>query len=81
MIQLDNVLTVNGSMSSNGTLTDHTSYVNMNNFEWDTQHEYWRPKNASGDKITLQMTTVRSETPKLMPPALTSRIGLPKVKI
>lgn len=80
MIQLDNVLTINGAMISNGTLADHTNYININHFEWDNQHEYWKPKNTSGDKITLQMTTVRSETPKLIPPTLPTRSTTPKVK-
>ncbi len=50
MIQLDNILSVNGSMIANGSLNDHTNYVNMNNFEWDTTHEYWKPKFSLGDK-------------------------------
>lgn len=79
MIQLDHVLAVNGAMISNGTLTDHTQYVNISHFEWDSQHEYWKPKFASGDKITLQMTTVRSETPRLIPPSSPVRTVLPKV--
>ena len=81
MIQLDNVLAVNGAMISNGTLTDHTHYVNMTNFEWDYQHEYWKPKFASGDKITLQMTTIRTETPRLPPPIPAPRAATPKVRI
>ncbi|CAF0950787.1 unnamed protein product [Rotaria sordida] len=70
MIQLDHILALNGAMVSNGSANDHTTYVNMNNFEWDPSHEYWKPKFASGDKITLQMTTIRSETPRLVPPSL-----------
>ena len=79
MIQLDNVLAVNGAMISNGTLSDHTNYVNMNNFEWDIQHEYWKPRHTLGDKITLQMTTARMETPKSTPPPLLPRTIPPKV--
>lgn len=79
MIQLDHVLSINGSMISNGTLTDHTHYVNVNNFEWDSQHEYWKPKFTSGDKITLQMTTVKNETPKPTPPPPPPRTITPKV--
>ncbi len=80
MIQFDYVLAVNGSMTSNGTLTDHTNYVNMGNFEWDPSHEYWKPKFTSGDKITLQMTTVKSETPRLIPPPPPApRTATPKV--
>lgn len=50
MIQLDHILAVNGSMTTHGSLNDHTNYVNMNNFEWDAMHEYWKPKFAMGDK-------------------------------
>jgi hypothetical protein len=53
MIQLDNILAVNGSMITNGSLSDHTNYVNMNNFEWDGMHEYWKPKFALGDKYVI----------------------------
>ncbi len=81
MIQLDYVLGSNGAMISNGTLTDHTHYVNMSNFEWDYQHEYWKPKFTSGDKITLQMTTVKRETPRLIPPTPPPRTIPPKVNI
>ncbi len=81
LIQLDHVLAVNGAMISNGTLTDHTHYVNMTNFEWDSQHEYWKPKFTSGDKITLQMTTVRSETPRAVPPVPPPRTATPRVSI
>ncbi len=81
MIQLDHVLAINGAMISNGTLTDHTNYVNMSHFEWDPQHEYWKPKFTSGDKITLQMTTVRNETPKLAPPIPPPRTATPKVNV
>lgn len=68
MIQLDNILAVNGSMINTGASVDHTHYVNMHTFEWEASHEYWKPKFASGDKITLQMTTIRCETPRLAPP-------------
>ncbi|CAF3333891.1 unnamed protein product [Rotaria sp. Silwood1] len=71
MIQLDHVLAHNGAMISSGSANEHTTYVNMNNFEWDPSHEYWKPKFASGDKITLQMTTIRSETPRLVSPLST----------
>ncbi|CAF3750615.1 unnamed protein product [Rotaria sp. Silwood1] len=64
MIQFDHILAVNGSMIKNGSLNDHTNYVSMNNFEWDASHDYWRPKFALGDKITLHMTTTREETPR-----------------
>jgi hypothetical protein len=50
MIQLDHVLAINGAMISNGSLTDHTNYVNIGNFQWDPIHEYWRPKFAFGDR-------------------------------
>ena len=53
MIQMDHILAVNGSMITNGSLTDHTSYVSMNNFEWDPIHEYWKPKFAMGDKYVF----------------------------
>ena len=65
MIQLDQVLNIRGGMISNGSSTDHTTYVNIDNFEWDHSHEYWKPKLAPGDKITLQMTTLRDETSRL----------------
>jgi hypothetical protein len=81
MIQFDHILSVNGSMTSNGSLTDHTNYVNMSTFEWDVAHEYWKPKFASGDKITLQMTTVRSESSQSVPPLPAPRTITPKVKI
>ncbi len=81
LIQLDHVLAINGAMISTGTLTDHTNYVDIKNFEWDPQHEYWKPRNTSGDKITLQMTTVRSETPRLIPPPPPPRSVTPKVRI
>lgn len=88
MIQLDNVLAVNGSMISNGTLTDHTTYINVSSFEWDAQHEYWKPKFTLGDKITLQMTTVRSETSRVTasiqptpPPQPPPRTAPPKVSL
>jgi hypothetical protein len=83
LIQLDHVLGINGAMISNGTLTDHSTYVNMSNFEWDSSHEYWKPKFTSGDKITLQMTTVRSETPRLTPPVQPPppRSATPKVSV
>lgn len=89
MIQLDHILAVNGSMISNGTLTDHTNYVNMSNFEWDPQHEYWKPKYTLGDKITLQMTTIRSDTPRATsslqptppPPPPPPRTAPPKVSL
>jgi hypothetical protein len=67
MVQLDHVLTVNGAMTSTGSLIDHTNYVNMSDFQWDLSHEYWKPKFASGDKITLQITTIRSEIPRFVP--------------
>jgi hypothetical protein len=50
MVQFDNILAVNGSMITNGSLNDHTSHVSMNNFEWDAIHEYWKPKFSLGDK-------------------------------
>lgn len=50
MIQLDNILAINGSMITNGSLNDHTNYVSINNFEWDIVHEYWKPKNTHGDR-------------------------------
>lgn len=50
MIQLDHILAVNGSMITHGSLNDHTPYVNMNHFEWDALHEYWKPKYALGDR-------------------------------
>jgi hypothetical protein len=50
MIQMDHILAVNGSMITNGSLNDHTNYVNMSNFEWDAAHEYWKPKFALGDR-------------------------------
>jgi hypothetical protein len=84
MIQFDHILAVNGSMISHGSLTDHTNYVNMNSFEWDPLHEYWKPKFTSGDKITLQMTTVRAETPQLvlaLPSPPPPRTLPPKVRI
>ncbi|CAF2647567.1 unnamed protein product [Rotaria sp. Silwood2] len=71
MIQLDHILAVNGSMIRNGSLNDHTNYVSMNNFEWDTSRDYWRPKFALGDKITLHMTTTREETSRSAPPPRT----------
>jgi len=80
MIQLDHVLAVNGAMISNGTLTDHTNYVNISNFEWDPSHEYWKPKFTSGDKISLQMTTIRCETPRVTPNP-PPRSATPKVSI
>lgn len=51
MVQLDHVLAVNGSMISNGTLSDHTVYVTINNFEWNSSQEYWRPKATHGDRL------------------------------
>lgn len=80
MIQLDNIVHVNGAMISNGGLTDHTRYVNVNDFEWDSQHEYWKPKFTSGDKITLQMITVKSETPRPTPPPAPPRTMTPRVE-
>ncbi|CAF1548017.1 unnamed protein product, partial [Didymodactylos carnosus] len=65
MIQLDNILATNGAMVSNGGLPDSINYVNMNNFEWDGIRDFWRPKHAIGDKITLQLTTSRGESPRL----------------
>jgi len=50
MVQFENILAVNGSMISNGSLNDNTSYVSMNNFEWDLTHEYWKPKFSAGDR-------------------------------
>ena len=50
MVQFDNILAVNGSMISNGSLNDNTNYVSMNHFEWDAVHEYWKPKFSVGDK-------------------------------
>lgn len=50
MVQLDHVLAVNGSMVSHGTLSDHTTYVTINNFEWNPAQEYWRPKSSHGDR-------------------------------
>ncbi|CAF1332696.1 unnamed protein product [Adineta steineri] len=67
MIQFDNILSVNGAMISNGSFIDHTNYIHMSDFEWDLSHEYWKPKYASGDKITLQMTAHRNETPRVVP--------------
>ncbi|CAF1149162.1 unnamed protein product [Rotaria sordida] len=67
MIQFDHILAVNGSMIKNGSLNDHTNYVSMNNFEWDASHDYWRPKFALGDKITLHMATIREETSRNLP--------------
>ena len=67
MIQFDNILSVNGAMISNGSFIDHTNYIHMSDFEWDLSHEYWKPKYASGDKITLQMTAHRNETPRVIP--------------
>ncbi|CAF4134840.1 unnamed protein product [Rotaria socialis] len=64
MIQLDHVLALNGAMISSSSSVDHTQYVNMSSFEWDTSHEYWKPINTSGDRITLQMTTAKPETPR-----------------
>jgi len=82
MIQLDHVLAINGAMISNGTLTDHTNYVNMNNFEWDPSHEYWKPKFTSGDRISLQMTTIRCETPRVNShPSPAPRTATPKVSV
>ncbi|CAF4102206.1 unnamed protein product [Rotaria sp. Silwood2] len=78
MIQLDHILAVNGAMISSSSASDHTTYVNMNNFEWDPSHEYWKPKFASGDKITLQMTTIRSETPRFIPPPQLPPSPLPR---
>lgn len=68
MIQLDHVLAVNGSMINSGSSGDHTQYVNLNAFEWDLIHEYWKPKFTYGDRITLQMTTVKPEPPRPVPP-------------
>jgi hypothetical protein len=82
MVQLDHVLAVNGAMISTGTLTDHTNYVNMSNFEWDSSHEYWKPKFTSGDKITLQMLTIKSETSKLIssPRTVPQKVSEPSEK-
>lgn len=85
MIQFDHVLTINGAMISGGTLTDHTNYVHMSDFEWDLSHEYWKPKFASGDKVTLHMTTIRNEIPRMIsspqPPPPPPRIIRSKVNI
>ncbi|CAF3778294.1 unnamed protein product [Rotaria magnacalcarata] len=86
MIQLDHVLALNGAMISSSSSVDHTQYVNMSSFEWDTSHEYWKPRNTSGDRITLQMTTPTPETPRpistpklpLTPPQPAPRTILPK---
>lgn len=51
MIQFDHILALNGSMIINGSLNDHTNYVSMQSFDWDSSHEYWRPKLAHGDKF------------------------------
>ncbi|UJR26452.1 hypothetical protein I4U23_007782 [Adineta vaga] len=67
MIQFDHILSVHGAMVSNGSLSDHTSYVHLSDFQWDATHEYWKPKRASGDKITLQMTTVKNDTSRVSP--------------
>ena len=67
MIQLDHILAVNGSMITHGSLNDHTNYVNIHHFEWDSMHEYWKPKFALGDRITLHMTTVKEESPRSAP--------------
>lgn len=59
MIQFDQILAVNGSMITHGSLNDHTNYVSMANFEWDSAHDYWRPKFAHGDKY-VQLNTLTS---------------------
>ncbi|CAF0835886.1 unnamed protein product [Adineta ricciae] len=64
LVQFDHVLAINGSMIANGSFNDHSNYVNTNNFEWDAVHEYWKPKLASGDKITLHMLPSKDETPR-----------------
>lgn len=81
MIQLDHILAVNGSMITHGSLNDHTNYVNINHFEWDSMHEYWRPKFAHGDRITLHMTTVKEESPRVAPILAVSRTLPVKVGI
>ncbi|CAF0761761.1 unnamed protein product [Adineta ricciae] len=68
MVQFDHILSAYGAMVSNGSLSDHTNYIHLSDFEWDIVHEYWKPKCASGDKITLQMTTIRNETTRLPTP-------------
>ena len=85
MIQFDHILSLRGAMVSTGSLSDHTNYIHMSDFEWDASHEYWKPKFASGDQITLQMTTVRNDIPRLppspQPPSSPPRVARPKVNI
>ncbi|UJR22622.1 hypothetical protein I4U23_025663 [Adineta vaga] len=64
LVQYDHILAINGSMIANGSFNDHSNYVSTNNFEWDAAHEYWKPKLAYGDKITLHMTSAKDETPR-----------------
>jgi hypothetical protein len=51
MVQLDDVLAVNGAMNSSGTLAEHTTYVTIKNFEWNPVQEHWKPILTSHDRL------------------------------